>query len=226
MNSSNTSDLTLPCLVHDLNNIFQTLVDAAELLSTDPRWAPLSDVILRSVERGQGLATSLQATDQTAASLEITLNHAISFVEDSLISGRGPKIRFVRDIEPGIELRHTWAWERVFINLFSNAVCAMPQGGTIHVRALKRDHQVEIVVRDDGSGIPPEMLGRIFKPHVSTKRSTGLGLHIVETIVKQEDGEARAANRTDGRGAEFTITFPMEVVAAPTAHSPLPTPRL
>jgi signal transduction histidine kinase len=66
---------------------------------------------------------------------------------------------------------------------------------------------VEIVVRDEGPGIAPEILAGIFKPHVST-RGSGLGLHIVETIVKQDGGEVRASNRAEGRGAEFTITIP------------------
>ena len=42
------TDLTVPCLVHDLNNVFQTLVEAADLLSEDPRWAPVSAAMLRS----------------------------------------------------------------------------------------------------------------------------------------------------------------------------------
>lgn len=206
----NSTDLTLPCLIHDLNNVFQTLVEAADLLSTDQRWAPLSAAILRSVERGRGITTSLQAGDPSAASFESIANNAISFVEDSLIGGRGPQIRFAVDIEPGIELRRTWAWERVLINLFSNAVRAMPNGGSIHVRARRHQDDIEIVVRDDGPGIVPEILDDIFKPHVSTKGSGGLGLHIVATIVKQEDGEVRASNCVSGRGAEFTIIIPAE----------------
>ena len=54
-------DLTLSGLVHDLNNVFQTLVDAADLLSGDPRYAKLSAAILRSVERGKNIAAGIQA---------------------------------------------------------------------------------------------------------------------------------------------------------------------
>jgi signal transduction histidine kinase len=211
------ADLTLPCLVHDLNNIFQTLVEAADLLSTDARWAPLSAAILRSVERGKSVTASIQDVDQCAASLEQILANSISFVEDSLISGRGPKIRFVCDVERGIEIRRSWAWERVLINLFSNSLRAMPEGGAIYIRARKRERETEISVRDEGPGIAAEILPDIFKPHVST-RGSGLGLHIVETIVRQEDGQVRAANRPDGRGAEFTITIPAPSTVARPAH--------
>jgi len=211
------TDLKLSCLVHDLNNVFQTLVEAADLLSTDPRWAGLSAAILRSVERGKNLTASLQHAgahaDPGAAQLETVLADAISFVEDSLMSGRGPKISFHCDMDPGIELQRSWAWERVLINLFSNAVRAMPNGGTIHVEARRLDAGFEIAVRDEGPGIAPEILPDIFKPHVST-RGSGLGLHIVDTIVRQEDGSVRAGNRPDG-GAEFVITLPAPVSARP-----------
>lgn len=198
-------DLTLPCLVHDLNNVFQTLIEAADLLSADARWEPLSSAILRCVERGRNIAASIESTEETAASLEAILNNAVSFVQDSLIGGRGPRIVFQSEIEPGIELRRNWAWERVLINLFSNAVRAMPNGGVIFVHACRRAGEIEIVVRDEGPGIAPEILDTVFQPHVSTSGS-GLGLHIVETIVQQDHGSVKAANRAGG--AEFTITIP------------------
>ncbi|MBZ5601929.1 MAG: sensor histidine kinase [Acidobacteriia bacterium] len=203
-----TQDLTLPCLVHDLNNVFQTLVEAADLLSTDPRWGSLSAAILRSVERGKNLTTTILSADEGSAGFESILNNAISFVEDSLIAGRTGKILFDCKVDPGIELRRNWAWERVLINLFSNAVRVMPEGGTIYVSARRMEDDAAIMVRDEGPGIAPEILADIFKPHVST-RGSGLGLHIVETIVKQEDGSVRASNRIDGRGAEFTIRVPL-----------------
>ena len=208
---SQVPDLTLPCIVHDLNNVFQTLMEAADLLSGDPRWAPVSAAILRSVERGKGITASLQTVEQPPAPFETILANAITFVEDSLISGNGPAIRFCCDVEPGIELRRIWAWERVLINLFSNAMHAMPGGGTIFVSAYARNGSATIIVRDEGQGIPSEILPVIFKPGVTTKDGAdrrGLGLHIVETIVKQDDGEVRAANRADGLGAEFVITLP------------------
>jgi signal transduction histidine kinase len=199
-------DLTLPCLVHDLNNVFQTLVEAADLLSSDPRWTQLAAVIVRSVERGKAITASLQAGSHEGAPLGEIVRHAISFVEDS--AGAGPPIRFVCRVEPHIVLRRNWAWERVFINLFSNARRAMPAGGLIEVGARRIADGFEIVVRDDGPGIAPALLAEIFQPGVSTQASAGLGLHIVATIVKQDEGSVRAANRADGRGAEFVITLP------------------
>jgi signal transduction histidine kinase len=216
---SQATDLTLPCLVHDLNNVFQTLVEAADLLAVDPQWAPVSAVILRSIERGKGITDSMQQVEQAPAPFETILNNAIAFAEDSLIGGRGPDIRFVCDVEPGLELRRTWAWERVLINLFSNAMRAMPDGGTIYVTAKVQGGQARIVIRDEGEGIAPEILADLFRPHVSTKARGGLGLHIVETIVKQDDGQVTASNGPGGRGAEFVITLPAEKSVGRAAHA-------
>lgn len=211
-------DLTLSGLVHDLNNVFQTLVDAADLLSTDPRYGKLSAAILRSVERGKNIAAGIQAGNGEATPFEQILANAIAFVEDSRAAGRGPEILFACDVDPGIRLGGHWAWERVLINLFLNAMRAMPAGGTIHVCARQGGGQIEIVVRDEGSGIAPGMLEHLFLPHVSTG-SSGLGLHIVETIVKQDGGYVRAANRSDAQGAEFTITLPSRPQALPARAS-------
>ena len=210
-------DLTIAGLVHDLNNVFQTLVDAADILSYDPRYTELSAAILRGVERGKNIAVGIQARKGLHTPFEQILANAILFVEDSVAAGRGPQIGFTCQVEPGIELGGHWAWERVLINIFLNAMHAMPAGGTIQVLARRVSGQIEIVVRDEGSGIAPEILDHLFQPRVSTG-SSGLGLHIVETIVKQDGGCVRAANRRDTHGAEFTITLPSAVRAMP-AHA-------
>jgi len=207
-------DLALPGLIHDLNNVFQTLMDAADTLSGDPSWMYLSAAIFRSVERGREITQSMQAIDQPSAPFETVLENARTLVEDSMMSRPGPKIQFDCRIEPDLVLRHAWAWERVLINLFCNAVQAMPQGGTIFVDARRQHNDIiQIVVADEGCGIAPELLTVIFDPRVSTKTLGGLGLHVVRSIVKQEAGEVRAANR-DGRGAEFTITVPAQPVVS------------
>jgi signal transduction histidine kinase len=101
----------------------------------------------------------------------------------------------------------------VLVNLFLNSAQAMKQGGEIQVRARRTGGSVEIVVADEGPGIPPEILPEIFKPHFSTKSSRrsafkGLGLHIVESVVSQNGGTVSAGNRAQTSGAEFTIRLP------------------
>jgi len=216
--SKPAADLALSGLAHDLNNVFQTLVEAADLLSSDPRWAEVSAAILRSIERGKDISASLQAASQPSAPLEKVLRNAVDFVLDSIQLGHGPKIEFVYDVAARVELRRSYAWERVFINLFTNAVRAMPEGGVIAISVRRVDSRIEIRVADDGSGIPAGLLPRIFEPHVSERPNGGLGLHIVKTIVSEHAGEVRAANREVG-GAEFFITIPADTQFAHSARA-------
>jgi signal transduction histidine kinase len=220
-------DLKLAGLVHDLNNVFQTLVDVADVLShecSDPQSAKLAAAILRTVDRGKNITLDLQdrnANRPEVASSEGTpldkiVANAIAFLEDSQIAGRGPKVRFACELEPGLALGSghvgRWAWERVFINLFVNSVRAMPTGGTVTVAARRGlPGQMEIFVRDQGCGIAPELQDRLFEPHVSGSASTGLGLHIVKTIVESDGGYVRTSNLQGKPGAEFVITVPLRV---------------
>jgi signal transduction histidine kinase len=206
-------NLALPGMIHDLNNVFQNLVEAAELLSGDPRWASVSASILRSVEHGKEITTSMYAAGEPPALLQTVLDQAAAFVQDSVTLSRGPEIRIDASVEPGLKLRHPWAWERVLINLFLNSVRAMPAGGAISFRARRHHREIEMVVTDQGGGIQPDLLSHIFEPHASTKPLGGLGLHIVQSIVEAEDGEVRAANG-EGGGAVFTITIPVHMPLA------------
>jgi two-component system NtrC family sensor kinase len=102
---------------------------------------------------------------------------------------------------------------QVLLNLMKNAADAMPKGGTITVSADYHADPGEFViaVRDEGSGIPPEIMDRIFSPFFSTKavgKGTGLGLAICYGIVKIHRGQIRAYNNTDGPGATVEIVLP------------------
>src|ERR1017187_3968055 len=106
-----SADLALPGLIHDLNNGFQTLMDAADSLAGDPRWEPLSAAIFRSIERGREITQSMQAIDQPAAPFETVLRNARTLMEGSMTLRHGPQIRFVAQVEPALVLRNAWAWE-------------------------------------------------------------------------------------------------------------------
>jgi signal transduction histidine kinase len=199
-------DITLSGLMHDLNNVFQTLTGVAANLESEPE---LAAVILRSVERGRNLVAALRGGG-AGAPLETIVDRAAAFLEDFRAATRAPGIRVEKELEPGIVL--TGDWERVLVNLFLNALRAMPRGGTIRVRARHTSTGVELRVADEGTGIPAELLGRLFQPHVSGNGSSGLGLSIVERIVHANGGSIQAHNRE--RGAEFVIRLPPRARAA------------
>lgn len=208
MQDSLSQDFTLAALVHDLKNVFETIGDAAELLAGDPQWTHVAGAIDRAVERGQRIANSFQEAAGTFE-LEAILSNAIQSTQDFLLTSRTPALEFVRDIEPGIRLAGRPAsWERVFVNLFLNSARVMRKGGTIEISASRQEDRVEIVVCDTGPGIPAEILSQVFRRGFSTDRSrTGLGLSIVEAIVREHGGEVMAGNR-DGGGARIAIRVP------------------
>jgi two-component system sensor histidine kinase HydH len=107
----------------------------------------------------------------------------------------------------------------VFINLFLNALDAMPHGGRLDVElAADPSGTTHVTIADSGSGIPPEMAGRLFTPFASTKPTgTGLGLSISRRIVEEHGGTLTAENRSQG-GACFVLNLPANVTTPSEAN--------
>jgi two-component system NtrC family sensor kinase len=118
--------------------------------------------------------------------------------------------------------------EQVLLALVMNAIDAMPNGGTLTLgtRKAASGSDVQVEVRDDGVGMPPEILKNMFEPFFTTKergRGLGLGLAISRQIVERHQGRIEVKSEP-GRGTLFTITLPMQAKAAP-AVAPAGTAR-
>ncbi|TAJ34964.1 MAG: two-component sensor histidine kinase, partial [Reyranella sp.] len=104
--------------------------------------------------------------------------------------------------------------EQVLFNLLDNAGKYAPTGGRIAIEARRSGNCVEIVVRDEGPGLPEADLDRIFDKFYRAdagdrrRAGTGLGLAIARGFVEAMGGTLTAANRGDRSGAEFTLSFP------------------
>ena len=113
-------------------------------------------------------------------------------------------------------------FEQALFNLLDNAAKYAPPGTTVHIQAWQEERTVKLQVTDEGSGISPMEIDRIFEKFHRAEKSdqvragTGLGLAIARGFVEAMGGSVTAANRSDRSGAVFTITLPI----------PKPTERL
>jgi signal transduction histidine kinase len=100
--------------------------------------------------------------------------------------------------------------KQVLINVFINSINAMGEGGTLSILAWKDADTTSIQVKDTGSGIPDELINKIYEPFFTTNsQSSGLGLSIVQKIISQHKGEVRIANRKDSiKGTDVTLILP------------------
>jgi two-component system nitrogen regulation sensor histidine kinase NtrY len=167
--------------------------------------------MLGEIDRLASIATSFSrlgapgAADDGALE-EVALGHVVEEVLTLYLGGEGA-IRFERDVAadlPSAAAREPEVKE-VLVNLLENARGAIREGGTILVEAARDGVGLVLRVRDDGSGIPPELMPRVFEPHFSTRSTgTGLGLAIVRRLVESWGGTV-AIESDLGQGTTVTL---------------------
>jgi len=135
-----------------------------------------------------------------------------------MLEEAGVEIDVVTPTEPVEVLADPVQLELALLNLLTNSVDAMPGGGRLRVRLDRAYDRLRLSIEDTGTGVPPELLARIFDPWVTTKpygKGSGLGLSITRQVVVAHGGTIRVDNRIDN-GAVCTIDLP----AAPERQSP------
>ena len=145
-------------------------------------------------------------------------------------------ITLERDLDPAVAPIELASQEmtRVFLNLFGNGFYAATERAhgngkaayqpTLHVSTRDLGEAVEVWVRDNGTGIPPEIRDKLFQPFFTTKptgEGTGLGLSISYDIVTQQHGGTIEVDSTVGEFTEFTIRLPRSSAGAPKEKSPV-----
>ena len=110
--------------------------------------------------------------------------------------------------------------KQALYNLIKNATQAMPEGGKIGIICSVDEDDIHLSISDTGSGISGKDMSNIFEPYFTKKRSgTGLGLMIVERIIR-EHGAELAVESEPGKGTVFTINFPLRIQKAKLLPSP------
>jgi signal transduction histidine kinase len=137
-------------------------------------------------------------------------------VADCRVSASGRGVTIAMSIEDGLPDPpiDSARMEQVFQNVIANAVQHSPEGGVVRVEAKAAGSVVTCTVVDEGRGLQPDDVERVFAPFYSRRKGgTGLGLSISRKIVLAHHGEITIGNRTDGPGAVVTIAIPS------TAHT-------
>jgi two-component system cell cycle sensor histidine kinase/response regulator CckA len=223
-------------IAHDFNNVLSAVMMATDFLlnahkPTDPSFQDIMQ-IKQNANRAAALVRQLLAFSrrQTLRPQVLDLAEALSDISMLLRRLIGEKVTL--DVKHGRDLWPVKAdlsqFEQVIVNLAVNARDAMPDGGRLTLRTanvseaesrasahkgMPPGEYVLIEVSDSGSGIPPEIIDRIFEPFFSTKevgKGTGLGLSTVYGIIKQTGGYVFVDSEI-GRGTAFRIFLPRHV---------------
>ncbi len=215
-------------VAHDFNNLLMIISGSVERLRgelTDKRHTRLLDMIGTATHRGETLTRQLltYSRKQTLTPQVVDLAQHLPAVRELLTRSLRSDIEIKVDVPEGVAVRvDPGEFELAILNLAVNAKDAMPNGGTITIRAkpvtLKGEATEEglsgdfVAVRvvDTGHGIPADILTRVFEPFFTTKevgKGTGLGLSQVYGFAKQSGGTATVSS-AEGRGTAITIYLP------------------
>jgi len=173
------------------------------------------EIILREIDHLAAIARSFSRFGAPEASGELPLQavsvHAVAQEVMNLYGGGKGALAFLSSIPadiPAVRARESELRE-VLINLLENSRAAIPFQGRVTIEAEMHAQDVELRVRDDGTGIDPHLLARIFEPQFSTKSTgTGLGLAIVRRLVESWGGTISAESGA-GEGTVMRILIPI-----------------
>ncbi len=232
-------------IAHDLNNMLAPILLAAPMLRdhvSDSGALGLLTTLEKSAERGANLVRQILAFAHGATGEHrlLQVKHLLRDIS-AVIAGTFPKSIRLEDYIPSDLwpiMGHPTQVHQVLMNLTVNARDAMPNGGTLRLRAENRvldqaaASAIEgaraglflvLFVEDTGTGIPPEVLARMWEPFFTTKetgKGTGLGLSTVRGIIENHNGFIQVTT-APGRGSSFQVFLP---AAEGTATDRLSTP--
>ncbi|MEW6232927.1 MAG: GAF domain-containing protein, partial [Chloroflexota bacterium] len=216
-------------VAHEINNPLTVILGYLQLLTAELEADPEKRERLVAMEQAgrrisrmvRGLLDFSRREDYRFLPTDVnaTIESILALIAPQIERGGG--IRLVKEFAPGLapvsaSARHL---EQVWMNLLLNArdaVAGSPQGEIrVATRFDRGAGQVQVVVSDNGVGIPKENLGRLFQPFFTTKppgQGTGLGLRIVQGILERHRGSIRVESKV-GEGTAFTVSLPATQVA-------------
>jgi signal transduction histidine kinase/CheY-like chemotaxis protein len=234
LDADNRKDEFLAMLGHELRNPLAPIVTALEVLRMRNVSGREHDVIERQVRHLTRLVDDLLDVSRIARG-KFQLKRTVALLDPIVGSA-------IEMVAPLMEHRHhrlttsfgadsasvdgdVTRLTQVFVNLLTNAAKYTPEGGHVRVATSAGTDGVRIVIEDDGVGIDPELLPRVFEPFIQSARpidrsegGLGIGLAIVKSVVALHAGTVEVTSEGRGRGTSVTVTLPAHAASADSTH--------
>lgn len=215
-------------IAHEINNpmaiinekagLMKDLIEYGQGLSDKAKFLSLIDAVINSVERCRMITHRLlgfaRKTDTHIESLDLNavVRETVGFIEkEALYRNIGIELRLAEHLP--IVQSDSGQLQQAFLNLLSNALSAVRDGGHITIATDESDSDtVAVFITDNGCGMSEETLKRIFEPFFTTKDKgigTGLGMFITYGIIKRLGGRIEAKSK-EGQGTTMTVRLPRE----------------
>ena len=191
----------------------------------DPHRRSVYETIRRNAERILGLINQmmdLRKIDKGQMVMHMCETDLIGFIGDIYTlfaqQAKAKSIKFSYEHDDNI--LPVWVdrgnFDKIIVNILSNAFKFTPAGGDIRIRVSQDGNQASIAIKDSGEGIPEDKLERIFERFYQSPSSvndrnvgTGIGLDLTRSLVELHHGTIEAHNNSDGKGCEFVVNIPL-----------------
>ncbi|HOP39932.1 MAG TPA: HAMP domain-containing sensor histidine kinase [Geobacteraceae bacterium] len=207
-------------IIHEINTPLSVIAAASQMVLCEP---DLPEAVTEMVERihlevqrlsqlTRGILSFSGEEDgaEGESDVNLILREVLAFLKYE-IQKRSVDVRLRPDSRLPLVNAQQNLLKQIFLNLIVNALHAMPDGGILYLDSCPASHKkVRVRVRDTGSGIPADVLEKIFTPFFTTKEpevGTGLGLYVTKTSIEGLDGSIEVES-SEGKGTCFTIFFP------------------
>ena len=223
--ASRAKDEFLAILGHELRNPLAPIVTALHLMKENPNFEMGPHIIEKQVKYMVRLVDDLLDVARITrgkiqlhkkpTELASIVSHAVD-IAAPMIEERAQELHVMVPKTGLAVLADEIRLAQVVANLLTNASKFTPSGRQIHIKASAQNEEVQLSIADDGKGISPELLPRIFeifvqgdRPSDESRAGLGLGLSIVKSFTELHGGRVSVQSAGEGKGSEFTITLPL-----------------
>jgi two-component system NtrC family sensor kinase len=206
-------------VAHEINNPLTSIIGFTELAREDDDREMIRnslDIVEKEALRAREIVKQLLgfARKKPLQLTEVMINDVLrDVVVLSSSQARMSKVKISEEYENvPITIGDIDQLKQVFLNIITNAVHAMPHGGTLTIKTSMVGEYIFVTIADTGQGIPQEVRHRIFEPFFSTKKDsgTGLGLSISYRIIQDHGGRIDVESE-EGKGTTFIVRLPIRV---------------